>query len=86
MNGEWQERLSAQEGIAERLRQELEAARAKFVDAGKELDRASVLARDIGLHRADGSFALRKATQHYHHALREYRAAVTRFTAFILQR
>jgi hypothetical protein len=71
--------------IEQRLKSELETARATFEAAKQALDSGSAFARQIGLGQPDGARELLNATQEYNYRLGKYTAALKRFTKFVMQ-
>ena len=64
---------------------ELNEARERYDRAKAEFDLALSQARDIGLNRQDGAFAVRTATRKYNLNLEHYHEALVRFSDFILR-
>jgi hypothetical protein len=70
--------------VEQKLRRELDAARAKYEQTNAQFHRLTQVADSLGLNTTDGSFALRKVNRHYDESLREYRKCLRRFCELIL--
>ncbi len=81
----WLEGQNGGDLTEERLRQELNVARARYDLVSAEFHRATDLARSTGLETVDGAFALRQAGKDFNGAFREYRKALDRFYDFVLR-
>ena len=66
----------------ERLREQLEQAKALYDGAKRDFERAMELMRDLGAGHPDGS--VQHATRAVTHALHDYRVALDRYNRFLL--
>ncbi len=68
-----------QERLLDRLREEVNAARASFDSAKDDFDGNAADARDLGLHTPDGTHLLYSTTERYNKAAKAYGDALRRF-------
>ena len=71
--------------VEEKLRRELDRARAGYDRVSVEFQRISESANSVGLDTVDGAFALRQAAKEFNAAFRDYRKALDRFYDFVLR-
>jgi hypothetical protein len=76
--------MGEMEELEARLKLELHEAHAALERAGQVLDAKAELAMDIGLDQPDGTHALKNGASQYTHALKQYSAALKRFSDYVL--